>query len=90
MIKKNALAFVQKDTKEQNKRCLFVKTLQSYSHIYFSSLEKHESLHKICYLNHIKFKIALFWARRRILDISYENKNYLFNSVSLSHQAFVT
>lgn len=86
------LAFVQKDTKEQNKKCLSIKkTHQSYSNIYFSSLEKHESLHKICYLNHIKFKIAFFWARGRILDISYEKKNYLFNHrVSLSSQTCVT
>lgn len=85
--KKKALAFIQKDTKEQNKKRLSVKkTHQSYSDIYFSSLEKHESLHKICYLNHIKFRTSFFWARRRILGISYEKKNYLFNhSVSLAN-----
>lgn len=57
MVKKNALAFVPKDTEEQDEKCLSVKkTHQSYSgEVYFSSLEKHESLHKICYLNHIKF-----------------------------------
>lgn len=65
--KKHALAFVQKDIQEQNKKCLSVKkTYRCYSaEVYFSSLEKQESLHNI-YFNHIRFKVFFFWVRRRI------------------------
>lgn len=78
-------------TQRLNKNRLSGKETPKYSgEVYFSSLEKHESLCRIYYVSHIKFKISFFWVRRRILDISCEKKNHLFNhSVSLSSQAML-
>lgn len=84
MVKK-ILAFVQKDIQEQNKKYLSVKnTYQSYSaEVYFSSLEKHESLHKI-YLNHIKFKIFSFGLEEEFKTFPMRKRVICLTALSVS------